>query len=274
MNMNSINTCLSIAALSLGLVGQTIAATTPPTIHAQRVLAASSSHHAGSGVKKSSAAVSGLGPTVSLMGGFSFKPPAGFEYGLRTMSYPNTIAQGYGWAGPKRADGTQELLLAIVAVPLRGYHLIIKGSESSSFIQTMMSGFQNDPAFFHSEMGETMINDLPFLREYGKISAASNTISDGSPSAGPMAYDSPAHVYNIDAQTNTLIQGAPFGQPTLVQTTPAAPAASNALVHFFIYACATPKGLISFIGTDSEPYNKTTLDKLEASVMTVKNPAY
>ena len=272
-NMKSKNTYLSIAALSLGLVGQSIAATTAPTIHDQRTLAASSSHHAGSVVKKNSAA-SGLGPAVSLMGGFSFKPPAGFEYGLRTMSYPNTIAQVYGWAGPKRADGTQELLLVIVAVPLRGYQLIIKGSESSSFIQTMLSGFQNDPAFFHSEMDEDTINDLPFLREYGKISAASNTISDGSPSAGPMSYNSPAHVYNIDVQANTLTHGAPLGQLRLVQATPAAPTASNALVHFFIYACTTPKGIISFIGTDSEPYNKTTLDKLEASVMTVKNPAY
>lgn len=272
-NMNSKTTFLSIAALSLGVAGQTIAASTAPTIHIQSTLDASSSHQAGSGVKKGSAA-SGLGPSVSLMGGFSFKPPTGLEYGLRTMSYPNTIAQGYAWAGPKRPDGTQELLLVVVAVPLRGYHLIIKGSESSSFIQTMLSGFQNDPAFFHSEMGEATINDLPFLREYGKISAASNTISGGSPSAGPMAYDSPAQVYNIDAPADTLPHGAPFGQIRLVQTTPAAPAASNALVHFFIYACATPKGLISFIGTDSEPYNKTTLDKLEASVMTVKNPAY
>ena len=250
MNMDSKITCLSFAALSLGLVGQSIAATTAPTIHAQRTLAASS--HAGSGVKKGSA-VSGLGPTASLMGGFSFKPPAGFDYGLRTMSYPRTIAQGYAWQGPKRADGTQELLLVVVAVPLRGYQLIINDTVTSNFIQGMLSGFQKDPEYFHSDMGEITINDLPFLREYGRISAASNY---------------------IEAQANPVSNRAPFSQLRLAQTTPAVPTASNPLVHFFVYACATPKGLISFIATDSEPYNKETLSKLEASVMTVKNPAY
>jgi hypothetical protein len=122
---------------------------------------------------------------------------------------------------------------------LRGYHLIVTDTLTSKFIQVMLSGFQNDPQYFHSDMGEVIINDLPFLREYGRISAASNTGLTTDPSASP-----------------------------------ATPAASPPLVHFFVYACATPKGLICFIATDSEPYNKETLSKLEASVMTARNPAY
>jgi hypothetical protein len=257
--MNLRNTILSITALSLALVGQTAAASITPAIHAQATLKAHLPHHAVS-------TASPLGAAASLLGGFSFRPPAGYEYGLKTFSFPKGIGQGYQWMGPKRADGTQPALLVFAAIPIRGYQLLLKDTSTSDFIENILQGAQSDPAYYHSDMSEVMINDLPFLREYGKVSAGNGITADDSPSTAPTAFDSPAHLYNVDEPAQ-----APNATP---QVTAPSLAASKALVHFLVYACTTPKGIICFMGTDAEPYNKTTLAILEASVMTVKNPAY
>jgi hypothetical protein len=263
--MKLTTTIVSIAALSVGLIGQSIAAGTSAAIQTQCILKANSPHHAGRATNNARAA-STLGSATALLGGFSFRPPAGYVYGLKTFTFPNAIGQGYQWIGPKRADGTQPALFAFAAIPIRGYRLLLKDTSTSDFIENILQVAQSDPAYYHSDMSGVMINNLPFLREYGRRSAESGTAADDNSSTSPTEFSNSAHVYNIDEP-----QQAPNPTP---QADPPSPVASKALEHFLVYACTTPTGIICFIGSDSEPYNKTTLPKLEACIMTVKNPAY